>query len=314
MTDPTALQTVLHHIYANRSQKAVNLSPEAEAEAIEAARAGDSDAFVALLQSHAATLRKHSVTYRSFYEFLGAEEAQSIAVGAVWKAVEQTKKPYLAGVLWDYLDEAFSYAQTRQIDIPRDTMARYQSVMRAVDGDASEGYARCYELEGMEPSTFLAVHRAANTDSLVESAPEDGEFRGTKTLDAAMPIWGDPSGDAEEAEQTVREAHIALGAMCEDPVVESPEGGFGPSERELVEIKYHFQDDFLSSLEAPNTKHLGLSDDFIRQEVSLRYLGAEAVAAGDSIISRQKVQRTVQAALAKGREAILAARAAEAAE
>src|SRR5690606_30704714 len=277
-------------------------------------------AFVKLAGAYSSTLRKHRREHRSLYEYLGEEEAQELALLGVIRAAQKATEPYLSGVILDAIAEMFAEHSTTEVYVPPQMIRRFRRIMDRAGNDPEVGLEICETPIGndsaMSRETFQQIYDALLVDGLFESA-DDAEAYGPGSHmigDDAMPLWGDPSDDAEEAEQTVREAHIALDAMCEDPVVESPEGGFGPSERELVEIKFHFQDDFLSSLEAPNTRHLGLSDDFLRQEVSLRYLGAEAVAAGDSIISRQKVQRVVQAALAKGREAILAARAAEEAE
>ncbi len=264
------------------------LSIEEEREAIRLAKTGDEAATVALCYAYSPTLRNAEARHR---ETLGAE-ARHVAVIGLLEAVHafdlDGTHRRLAAIVWQYVtDELLEAAgSTNAVLVPARTLKRFFGILRKADGDFASAVDLA-EAHNMARETFYAVRAALGVDSLDVSRADGETITGTAGFARedgwagadTRPLWETPA--SEEDRVLVEAAFLAVDDL----------------ERDVVRVKYGFEGE---------ASDRTLSDDATVHALSVRDLGEDAVLEGQSVISRQKVQRTHASALAKMREALCA--------
>lgn len=194
------LQTVLSDVF-NRGVTVDPLPLEEEIEQIAAARAGDSDAVVALIRAYAPVLRSHVSRHR---DTLGADEAQAVALASFVEAIHEAEPgERLASVVGlrlprDLADAAAT--SSAAFVVPPRTVRRFFSILRKAEGDVTKAASLAPSYE-MTTDTFFAVLDAVrNVGSL--DAEVDATARSRTVADlAATPLYAEHAiSDAEDAE------------------------------------------------------------------------------------------------------------------
>ena len=271
----TYFETVLSQIF-DRSAEA-RLSLDEERAAIAAAKDGDESATVALLYAYAPTLRSAAARHR---ETLG-EDARQVAVVGLLEAVRafDFEKTYdrLAAIVWEYVTDALLGAagSTLAVPVPPRTLKRFFGVLRRANGDVAAA-ALIAPDHDLSREAFYAILGAVRVESLEVGQDEDRGDRGPTPEPEYVPLWDNATAIEVEDRLLVEAAFDAV----------------DPEEEEVCRYAYGFV-----SGEA-------LSDAGVVHAVSVRDLGADAVAEGQTILSRATVQRSRVSALGKMREAL----------
>ncbi len=283
----TIFDTILSDVF-DRSAEA-RLDVEAEALAIEAAKRGEEDGTIALLYAYAPALRNAASTYR---DALSKEDLRAYAVEGLLTAVQEhdpEKGSRLAGTVARVLHRILSEAAMREaaFAIPERTLQRFYSALRAADGDVQRAAEETAPAIGLARGTFLHVLALLRETDSLEARAEgtfDDQGRG-----AGRPAstYGEGWGESSLWERVTDAEDRVLVALAFDAVDDL--------EADVVRVKYGFEGE---------SDDRTLSDDATVHALSVRDLGAEAVAEGQTVISRQKVQRTHASALGKMREAL----------
>jgi DNA-directed RNA polymerase specialized sigma24 family protein len=161
---------------------------------IEAAQAGDGDAYVRLLTAYGRTLRK---TSGKAAKILGDEEAQAVAMVA-FAEVLSSHDPHdenyadgrLAARLTPHLKDRLSeaIASANPFEVPKRTHVRFLGIMKEADGDVEAARALAPARQ-MTVETFDAVRAAIDTGSLSEGEEaEEGSARPSR-IEGASPVF-----------------------------------------------------------------------------------------------------------------------------
>lgn len=209
-----ALDKVLSDIFDRNIERRFD-SVEAEREAIAAAKAGDSEATVALLYAYAHALNK---TVGRFRNAGGAnatadhkEELRSLAVTGLYEAIhafDPEAHDRLAAIVSQHLWHAVSQLNgTIAFTVPQRTLTRFYSILRKANDNVYEAAALAPKYE-MSRETFFSVLSAVRDvdsyDGLTGADDEHGSAtkggqsaEGSRDIDA-RPIW-DNSAAEEDA-------------------------------------------------------------------------------------------------------------------
>lgn len=198
----TSLQVLSSRIFDGG--ESLSLSHESFSAYIDAARAGDNEAFESLALALAYTLRKE---VRRF-PVLTPDDARTAAMHGLFSAVSAVDDPKAFAVLaGDHVRDALKQAagELDPIPVPTRTATRYFGILRAADGDPEVAANLC-ERYAMTRETFSAVRAALSVGHL--DAPD-------------MEWWGAgvSSSVEEDAEELCEAAFAALDTEQETDVV-----------------------------------------------------------------------------------------------
>ena len=255
----TAFDTVLSDIFEQGAE--ARLDREEERRQIAAAQVGDEKATIALLYAYAPVLRAWSARYTSR---LGAEEARSLAIAGLLEAIHafnlREHSGQLAGIVWQHVSNSLRESGTI-VSVPEWTRRTYLTILRTA-GDDHLAAERLAPSMGMTVETFRAVREALAASHLDETHGH--------SIDRATPVW---VADRDAVRQDVRD--LALEALA----------AVDGEARDVVRYAYGF------------VTGDPMSDEEVRKAISTRDLGEDAVAAGETTMSRAKVQRIRKGAI-----------------
>lgn len=237
----------------------------AERDAIWRAQQGDEDAVVALCLAYAPALRNAASKHTAR---LGADEARQTAVTGLMEAIYafdlDEYEGQLAGIVVQYVSAALRDNSTDAVAVPEWQRRRFFGILKRAGGDVDKA-AEMAPLYEMRVETFHALRVALCADRLSELP--------AYVADSATPIWGKDQPSAFDDFEAYTLAHTALGAV---------EG----LERKVVRYAYAFENG------EP------MSDGEVAEAINRDTLGEQRTAAGESVLSRKKAQRTRVSALA----------------
>ena len=318
----TAFDTVLADVFERGAE--ARMEREEERRQIAAAQLGDEDATVALIYAYAPVLRAWSSRYTSR---LGAEEARSLAISGLLEAIHafnlREHSGQLAGIVWQHVSNALRDSGTL-VTVPEWSRRTYLTILRTAGDDHPTAEKLAPSL-GMTVETFRAVREALAATHLDVHGAQSRESDARNpyySIDRATPIWIE---DRAAVDQDVRDlAQEALSCLLPTPsahrdgedgdwvaevIVATPAGpqvthvGVFPKQgaattaaREAAAAMVDEKWDIVRYAYGFVTGD-PMSDEEVRKAISARDLGAEAVEAGESVMSRAKVQRVRRAAL-----------------
>lgn len=181
-----------------------SLTIDAEVLLIEAAQAGDPDAYADLLLAYGPTLR---ATVSKAKKTLDAEEAQATALLAFAEVLashdprdENYADGRLASRLTPHLKDSLGIAlasENAAFTVPKRTYTRFLGILNEADGDHEAARALAPS-RSMTVETFDAVSAAVAMDSLDTTTTDDEGFDRASHSDAA-PLYGPaPVCDVED--------------------------------------------------------------------------------------------------------------------
>jgi DNA-directed RNA polymerase specialized sigma subunit len=275
----TAFDEILSQVFDHGAEERLELG--AEREAIYAAQASDEGSTLALIYAYAPVLRSLASRHAAR---LGVEEARSVAVSGLLEAIHafdlDAYEGRLAGIASDYVSNALRETDAEGgLTVPFRTRRRFLAILRRAGGDMALAQEIAEE-NGMTRETFIAVREATSVSSIdgEDTSGEGLESRGALSSSDATPIWT-PDYDAFTSADDRILSEAALDAV--DGI-----------RKEVCLFAYGYE-----TGEA-------LSDGEVAQALSERELGEEAVAAGQYVASRAKVQRERVRALGEMRHAL----------
>lgn len=193
-------------------EETITLTEQEEADLITLAQGGDSEAFMYLMRVYGRTLRKQSnrasktldMNDRSY----SVEEARDLAVMAFTEVVmthdvhSEEYNARIAGRLATELTETygFAHAGSKSLTVSKRHYSRYVGIMKKADQNLDAAYELAVEAPGMDPDTFLAIHRAVQGTSLDAALTgEDGSIIETANARPVVTLVDDAYTEAEDA-------------------------------------------------------------------------------------------------------------------
>ena len=193
-------------------ETAAPLSEEQEAALIAAAQQGDNDAWLSLARAYGPTLRKQSgraaKTLNKEDKAYSKEEAHDLALLAFTEVVmthdlhSEVYNARIAGRLVTKLRETFGEAVSSStvMTISKRHYTRYIGIMQQADQDIDAAYVIAQSAPGMDPATFLAIHRAVQGTSLDASGTtDDGSHIESAKVRPVVSLTDDSYIEAEDA-------------------------------------------------------------------------------------------------------------------
>src|SRR5690606_37361504 len=252
--DRTEMQRVLDAVFYRGAERPPMPLAE-ERESIAAARAGDSQSFVALALSYAPVLRKAAEPYRDA-ESLWEDTVETVAVG-LWQAIvdfKADKHDRLGAVLQQSIKATLNKDRdplSTALNVPGQTLRLVNQIERRVE-ETGESVAAV--IQDMRSSRWMITE---DTYWAVQAARGAGE----------LAVTDDPE---VESELTARDEELAHRALAH----------VDPLKAEVCRWYYGF-----------NTPEPILSDAEVAYRMNVEALGEEAVKGGQSVIYGRKVQR-----------------------
>lgn len=242
-------------VFDRKIEAEAPLSTEAERALIEAARAGDGDAYSRLLIAYGPALRASVSSAAAGARHRGDnpdyDELRSLALTGFVEAIHAVKGDRLAGVIKGHLLDAVIAAapDAAPVTVPDRTLRRYYAVLRAAKGDPVLA-------ESLAPEHDMSVEAFRR----IRSAIRDGV-----SLDAMADAGLDPASDRDSyaSVEDVLLAGIALDACNDD-------------ERVVAEYAYGFRSYNEPLIDAEVAERAGTSRSRVQR---LRMSGLEAMRA-----------------------------------
>lgn len=145
-----------------------------EVAAIEAVKAGDDDAFTALVEAYAPRLR--AAVGGARFSILDTEERQAVALAAFLEAVHETKPgERVASIVKFKMTNVFTAATAAAREgftVPAGTAARFFNILNAAGGD-HDAAAALAPSRGMSVETFWSIREAVGAMESVEARVEE---------------------------------------------------------------------------------------------------------------------------------------------
>ncbi|WP_166139585.1 sigma-70 family RNA polymerase sigma factor [Nocardioides ochotonae] len=268
----------IESVFSTMSDR-VDLPEDLEVETIRAAQAGDHGAQLRLVQAYAPALRRLATTFLRRFpaeeRAAATEDVRAEALVAFLGMIQDhdlERSPRLAGRVVQVVTGALRHAARldASMAVPSRTLSRFYTILGKVDGDVDLARAIAPDY-AMAVTTFDEVLRIVRGTVPLSDEDDEGGWL------VAAPL-ADGQGSLSEVEDALMVAH-ALRVLSSD-------------ERQVVRYAYGFE------------TGEPLSDAGVVQAMSEAALGREAVDAGQTVVSRQTVQRRRGAALARMREAL----------
>lgn len=187
----------------------LSLTEQEEAETIEAARAGDSDAVLRLATAYGPALRAAVSNFASGVKggrdtggtglgtsaFEVGDVQSTVLVGFMETIREHDPavSPRLAGTIRRRIARELAdlFAETMPFTVPERTLSRFYGILRDAEGDL-DAAERIAEERGMTPETFrdvyAAVRATGSLDGLLAEAAESGAGFTASPVVSAAPI------------------------------------------------------------------------------------------------------------------------------
>lgn len=314
----TAFDTVLADVFEKGAEE--RMTRDEERRQIALAQTGDEDATIALIYAYAPALRAQVSRHSGR---LGVEEARSSAILGLMEAIRafnlRDHSGQLAGIVWPHISNALRGADGGgSVTIPFMARRYYLEIMRAAGGDERLAEELAPSMK-MSVDSFRAVREALRVSALTDGDEAEG-YSGGRSIDRATPVW---VADKDAVRAEVRDmAQEALAAITpkHDAVPKLVDGKF----RWAATVQEHGATEELgifatkgealiaAATEAASRRdpvdvirHAygfvtgeAMSDKEVRRAIAIRELGEDAVEAGESTMSRAKVQRLRTTALA----------------
>lgn len=201
-----------------------DLPRDVEVDLIADAKAGSSDALVALIRQYAPVLRQHASRHRPHMDDDEARSTAAVAVLDACHVFDPATQDRLAAVIVRVLQSGLSAAASSHtpMSIPTRTLQRFYGILKRADGDVTVArtLAPAYK---MSEETFNDVLSALRT---VDPLVNDGDDpNGLANVSHARPIWTGSAPDAETSDL------VALAFAAVDPL-----------ESEVISLAYGFTD------------------------------------------------------------------------
>lgn len=181
------------------------VSPQEEAELIEAAQYGHEGATLQLVHLYAPAVRNAIARSSAALDRDDATQEALVAFLDLIKTHDATLNPRLAGRVKQVFTEALSDAATSEqaMHIPPRTLKRYLAILKKADGDVMAG-ASLAEDHHMSREVFLAIASATRVDSL--TVGEDGD---SSRIDTAVVLASEGRSGYADVEDALM-ADLAL--------------------------------------------------------------------------------------------------------